>query len=73
MFEDAFLWIDDKNNFHVLCHVYKYGEARDTCVNSTVSAHLFSDSGYSWALGEEQPYTTSVMVMDNTTLSVSTR
>ena len=50
MFEDAFLWIDDADNFHVLCHVYKYGEARDTCVNSTVSAHLFSDSGHSWAL-----------------------
>ena len=73
MFEDAFLWIDDEDNFHVLFHVYKYGEVQDTCVNSTVSAHLFSDSGHSWALGEEQPYTTTIMVRDNTSLSVSTR
>ena len=53
--------------------MYKYGEVQDTCENSTVSAHLFSDSGHSWALGEEQPYTTTIMVKDNTSLSVSTR
>ena len=72
MFEDAFLWIDARDNFHVLCHVYRYGEARDTCVNSTVSAHLFSSSGYSWTLGEEQPYSTNILTPD-TSLTVSTR
>ena len=42
MFEDAKIFMDSKKNFHVISHVYKYGEDRNHCDKSTVSAHLYS-------------------------------
>ena len=51
----------------------RYGEPRDTCANSTVSAHLYSRDGLAWRLGAEQPYTTTVLLADNTTAILSTR
>ena len=72
-FEDACLWVDKRGHFHVIFHVYKYGEPRDTCEDSTISAHIFSGDGYEWHLSEEQPYDNHILMSDNQTLIVSTR
>jgi len=65
--------LDSDGHFHIICHVYKYSEDRSTCIRSTVSAHLFSEDGYKWHLGDEQPYTTNIMLSNGTQLHLSTR
>ena len=41
-------------------------------MNSTVSMHTFSEDGYTWHAGAEQPYTTQVETTAGT-ITVSTR
>ena len=71
--QDASLYIDSVGHFHIICHVYKYSEDRNTCVNSSVSAHLYSQDGHKWYLGDEQPYTTNIMLSNGTQIHLSTR
>lgn len=70
-YEDPVLYTD-KRGFHVFYHVYNYAD-RESCVNATVSAHVFSEDGYTWHASPVQPYTTQVEVEGQGTITISTR
>jgi hypothetical protein len=61
------------DTFHLLFHVYETGEPGTTCTNSTVSAHLFSKDGYEWHTTPNQPYGTTVSLIDGSNFTVATR
>jgi hypothetical protein len=75
-YEDPFLYTDKRNNFHVIYHVYNTTENPPhgpECVNSTVSAHVFSEDGHTWHAHLSQPYTTQVHLSSRGTITVATR
>jgi hypothetical protein len=77
-YEDGNLYQDARQNWHMLYHVYDVHGDRSQCVNSTVSAHLFSLDALTWHTSTVQPYTTQVDVVDtatgnHSTMTVSTR
>ena len=75
-FEDPFLWTDSRNMWHILMHAYNTKEDRNQCDNSTVSVHLYSNDGYEWKIGRDQPYTTRIAVENSGgsyTITVATR
>ncbi|CAB9503800.1 expressed unknown protein [Seminavis robusta] len=82
-YEDPSLYIDPKRGaFHVIYHLYDTQENPPhghDCVQSTVSAHVFSSDGIHWYKSQGQPYTTQIPVEDNdsatttTTITVATR
>lgn len=74
-YEDAFFYID-KRGFHLLWHVYNTNEHPPhghDCTNSTVSAHAYSQDGFSWFTSPIQPYGTRIVLLDGTTMTVATR
>ena len=48
-YEDPFLYTDAADHFHLIYHVYTTADHGETCTNSTVSAHAFSEDGFSCA------------------------
>lgn len=70
-YEDPVLYTD-KRGFHVFFHVYNYAD-RETCVDATVSAHIFSEDGHEWHGSPVQPYGTQIEVEGGKTITVSTR
>lgn len=72
-YEDPFLYTDRRGNWHIIYHVYNVNEDKESCVKSTVSAHLFSRDGRTWKSHRTQPYTTQVPLSDGSTMAVSTR
>lgn len=70
-YEDPVLYTD-KRGFHVFYHVYNYAD-RDECVDATVSAHVYSEDGFTWHASPTQPYGTQIEVEDGKTVTVSTR
>lgn len=71
-YEDPYLYTDKRGHFHLIYHVYQTFPAYE-CVNSTVSAHVFSVDGFSWQAHPTQPYTTQVALSTGNTITVSTR
>lgn len=71
-YEDPYLYVDARNRFHLIYHVYESIPAY-TCVNSTVSAHVFSPDGFTWHAHPVSPYGTQVMLSTGETITVSTR
>eukprot|EP00656_Telonema_subtile_P017684 TRINITY_DN19527_c0_g1_i3.p1 TRINITY_DN19527_c0_g1~~TRINITY_DN19527_c0_g1_i3.p1 ORF type:complete len:160 (+),score=29.22 TRINITY_DN19527_c0_g1_i3:97-576(+) len=65
------LYTDQRDNFHLLYHVYNTNQERKQCVTSTVSAHVFSEDGFTWHTSPTQPYSTQVAVLDRTSGQVS--
>ena len=43
-FEDPLLWRDTRGSFHIILHAYLF-RYEESCAESSVSAHLFSDDG----------------------------
>jgi hypothetical protein len=72
IYEDPYLYVDHRGHFHLLFHAYKTFPA-DTCVNSTVSAHAYSEDGFVWHSNPVQPYDTQVEMHNGTIVTVSTR
>lgn len=72
-YEDPFLYTDAQGRFHVLYHVYNTNEDKFECVNSTVSAHVYSIDGIKWYSHGTQPYTTQVELSSGDIITVSTR
>lgn len=70
-YEDPVLYTD-KRGWHVFYHVYNYAD-RDSCVEATVSAHVFSEDGYTWKASPTQPFGTQIEVEGGETITVSTR
>jgi len=76
-FEDPYLYTTSRG-WHLLYHVYDVHADRTQCVNSTVSAHVFSVDGHTWHTAASQPYSTQVAVNDSAsgevkTITVATR
>lgn len=75
-YEDAFLYIDRKGHFHSLWHVYNTTEHPPhghDCVDSTVSAHAYSEDGRAWFVSPVQPYGTQIAMSSGDTMTVATR
>jgi hypothetical protein len=70
--EDPFLYLDPRGNFHLLAHVWS-NVPQPTCANTNVSGHLFSADGLTWGMGAEQPYTGHVAFTDGSSLTMTTR
>ena len=81
--EDAFLYTDTNEHFHLLFHGFslKAGEMcfgrpcgpTPHCTNPTVSAHAFSPNGYDWSWGDEQPHTAQIKMQGGAIVGVATR
>ena len=70
--EDPFMWIDKRNNWHIINHAYDTTQHAQ-CGTSTVSAHFFSVDGKEWHLiGGLEPYGHTVSFDDGTTHTYST-
>eukprot|EP00041_Stephanoeca_diplocostata_P019148 m.407417 g.407417 ORF g.407417 m.407417 type:complete len:286 (+) comp21225_c0_seq8:253-1110(+) len=69
--EDPFLWIDWRGNFHVLYHVYcllpyRYGK-------ECYSGHAFSNDGISWKFSAIEPYNGTIFFPRGGNMTFSTR
>ena len=73
VFEDPYLFTDARSHFHCLYHVYDTSADKSQCVNSTVSAHIYSEDGFEWHTSPVQPYTTQIELVTGETVTVSTR
>lgn len=74
-YEDPFLYTTFRG-FHMLYHVYNTTEHPPhghECVDSTVSAHAFSEDGHTWYISPVQPYTTQVELSSGEIITVATR
>merc|ERR1712118_263 len=59
--EDPHVWVDQRNNWHLLAHTYVNGP------NNSISGHAFSEDGIHWTYSETEPYTNVVVHTDGTT------
>ena len=74
-YEDPFLFITARG-YHLLYHVYNTTEHPPhghECVDSTVSAHGYSEDGFNWFLSPNQPYSTQIKLTTGETVTVATR
>ena len=71
-YEDAFLWLDLRGNWHALFHVYTL-DIVPSCANSTVAAHWFSPDGLAWHSVPIPPYGNALQLADGSSVLVSTR
>jgi len=74
-YEDPFLYNTDRG-WHLIYHVYNTVEHPPhghECVDSTVSAHAFSEDGFTWRTSAVQPYGTQVKLTTGETVTVATR
>eukprot|EP00927_Polykrikos_kofoidii_P078659 TRINITY_DN75465_c0_g1_i1.p1 TRINITY_DN75465_c0_g1~~TRINITY_DN75465_c0_g1_i1.p1 ORF type:complete len:479 (+),score=28.93 TRINITY_DN75465_c0_g1_i1:93-1529(+) len=71
IYEDPFLYVD-KRGFHIFYHAYNKHET-DRCEVATVSAHAFSEDGFTWRSGGAQPFTNQVEVRGIGLVNYSTR
>lgn len=72
-YEDPYLYMDKRGHYHCIYHVYNTHENKTECVDSTVSAHIFSVDGYAWHTSPTQPYDTQIKLSTGKTITVSTR
>ena len=72
-YEDGFVWLDKRGAWHSLYHVWDTHDLTNQtqCVNSTVSAHAFSEDGLAWFVGKAQPYNTTVTFADGRPAEIS--
>ena len=72
-YEDGFIWLDGRGAWHSLYHVWDSSDLTSAtqCVNSTVSAHAFSEDGLRWHVGRAQPYNTTVVFADGAPTAIS--
>jgi hypothetical protein len=71
----SFLYTDERG-WHLIYHVYNTHENPPhghECVNSTVSAHAFSENGFEWHMSPLSPYGTQVQLTSGETVTVATR
>jgi len=58
-YEGQLLYRDRRGRFHLILHAYVF-RFEESCGESSVSAHLFSEDGKRWRMSAPQPYTTRV-------------
>jgi hypothetical protein len=71
-YEDPYLFVDPRGNWHLLYHVYTT-DVVPSCVNSTVSGHYFSVDGLKWTTSPDAPYGNLIQFADGSEMLVSTR
>jgi hypothetical protein len=70
--EDPFMWIDKRNNWHIINHAYNKTQNSD-CGSSFVSAHWFSgDGGLTWQWSPDEPYSHTVTYDDGSSHTFAT-
>ena len=67
-YEDPFLFIDRRGNFHMLGHVW----SADPYPVNPISGHAFSVDGLQWHSGVTQPYNNTVLRTNGTTQNLAT-
>jgi hypothetical protein len=72
-YEDAFLYLDQRSNWHVIYHVYNANTPCGNCTGQLVSGHSFSPDGLTWHEATESPYSNVIQFTDGGNLTVSTR
>jgi len=72
-YEDPQIYTDKRGNYHCFYHVYTTNQSPLNCVNSTVSAHSFSEDGFTWTISKAAPYGTQVELTTGETATVATR
>jgi hypothetical protein len=55
-YEDPQIYLDKRGYFHCLYHVFRYNVNSSYCGDETVSAHQFSEDGFTWRMSRTQPY-----------------
>jgi len=79
-YEDPFLYIDARGNWHVIYHVYRTGPVGGDAHNclpghdgAVVSGHYFSADGLDWRTSPTMPYGNVVDLDDGSQLLLTTR
>jgi hypothetical protein len=77
-YEDGFLFIDARNNWHVIYHVYRTGGASaHNCTpgndGAVVAGHYFSADGFSWRASAVSPYGNVIDLADGSQQLLTTR
>jgi hypothetical protein len=77
-YEDPFFFIDARDNWHIVYHVYRTGGlSAHNCTpgsdGAVVSGHYFSQDGYTWMTSPTMPYLNVVDLADGTTQLLTTR
>jgi len=78
VYEDPFLYIDTRGNFHLILHVYRTsGTDSQVCQpghdGSVVSGHWFSPDGFTWTSSYVSPYPNTITLDNGVVQTVSTR
>eukprot|EP00043_Microstomoeca_roanoka_P008820 m.84740 g.84740 ORF g.84740 m.84740 type:complete len:401 (+) comp14398_c0_seq1:42-1244(+) len=71
--EDPFLFVDKRGNFHALAHAYVATQPCGACNSSLVSGHYYSTDGLTWLSSSIQPYSHLVNYTDGSSHIFSTR
>ena len=73
LLRDPFLWIDQRNNFHIINHRYVNTQSTH-CDSSTISAHTFSPDGKAWHVLSPtvEPYSHTVHYTDGSSFTFVT-
>ncbi|EDQ89099.1 uncharacterized protein MONBRDRAFT_25698 [Monosiga brevicollis MX1] len=66
VWEDPFVWIDARGNWHMIGHAYNE-VLMENCNKSLASGHYFSPDGLVWHAATAEPYHTAVTFTDGTT------
>lgn len=71
--EDPFMWIDKRNNWHIINHAYDTSQL-DHCGSSRLSTHFYSADGMEWDMlvPNVEPYGHTVHWDDNTSHTYTT-
>lgn len=65
--EDPYLFLDARGNWHVLAHSWDHGN------DDAISGHYYSVDGLTWHTTGEQPYGNTAALDDGTVLHMRTR
>lgn len=69
VWEDPFLWIDQRGHWHLVCHTIPRGHP----YNNIVSGHAFSTDGIAWTFAATQPWDATVAHQGGETVTYATR
>jgi hypothetical protein len=73
IFEDSFLFLDPRGNWHVFFHSYTMTCDNPNCDPTEIAGHSYSKDGVTWFSSPTQPYFNIANVSDGTQVVMSTR
>jgi len=72
-FEDPYLYIDLRGNWHAFFHTYTMSCVDPECNPVAISGHSFSRDGLAWNKSSTQPFFNTANVSDGSVVQMSTR